>query len=383
MKDNDTIVHLVTPYLFHTGSWIYSQIKNINKFQSVVFTYSKENLDVFPHDEVVSFDEFPIKYRIFAKIHRKIFGDHYGIYFREYLNKYKPVLLHAHQGQEGTRWLNFSRENKIPLVTSFYGMDVSKLGRIPYWQKRYKELFQYGTIFLAEGNNLKNQLIALGCPTYKIIVQHLGVSVDSYSQKKNYINNNSQITVLQVSSFREKKGIIYSLQAVAKVIEKNKNVIFKIIGDGDQKIKTTYNALVEQLQIKRNVKFLGIKSHAEMIKIMLDADIFIHPSVTASDGDNEGGAPVSIIEASAIGLPIVTTNHADIPEVVVNNKTGLLSDEKNIDDLASSLVRLTKSHKLRKSLGEAGVAHISANYNLPIQIRKLEEIYRIVIGEKA
>lgn len=381
MKDNGTIVHLVTPYLFHTGSWIYSQIKNISKFRCVVFTYCKENLDVFPYNKVVSFDEFSITRRILTKFYRKVAGDHYGLYFKSYSDKYKPVLFHAHLGQEGARWLNFSRRNTIPLITSFYGMDVSKLGKIPYWQKRYKKLFQYGALFLAEGNNLKKQLVDLGCPENKVVIQHLGVDVAYYPKKINYSNSSSPINILQVSSFREKKGIIYSLQAIAKVIETNKNVFFKIIGDGDLKTKANYNVLVEELQIKEYVKFVGIKSHNEMISEMFDADIFIHPSVTASDGDNEGGAPVSIIEASAIGLPVVATNHADIPEVIINNKTGLLSDEKNIDDLTFSLLELTRDHKLRKSLGEAGVAHISANYNLPIQIRKLEEIYRIVISE--
>jgi len=299
------------------------------------------------------------------------------------LDDYKPVLFHAHQGQEGARWLNFATENNIPIITSFYGMDVSKLGKIPYWHKRFTELFQRGKLFLAEGNHLKKQLIELGCPHEKIIVQHLGVAVDAYPKKKNYTSDDSRITVLQVASFREKKGIIYSLQAVAEAVKLNKNIIFKIIGDGDIKTKTAYNSLVEQIQIKAHVEFLGIKSHAEMIKEMTAADMFIHPSVTALDGDNEGGAPVCIIEASAIGLPIVSTFHADIPEVVLNDKTGFLSAEKNVDGLARSILTLADDHKLREIFGTAGIAHIREHYNLQVQIKKLEEIYRLCGDENS
>jgi colanic acid/amylovoran biosynthesis glycosyltransferase len=108
---------------------------------------------------------------------------------------------------------------------------------------------------------------------------------------------------------------------------------------------------------------------------MSSADIFLHPSVTGQDGDNEGGAPVCIIEASAVGLPVVSTLHADIPEVVIDEQTGFLVPERNSMLLAERIIRLIENPQLRMDFGKCGRTHIFKNYNLNTQLRNLENIY--------
>jgi colanic acid/amylovoran biosynthesis glycosyltransferase len=117
-----------------------------------------------------------------------------------------------------------------------------------------------------------------------------------------------------------------------------------------------------------------------MIEKLLDCDIFLHPSVTASDGDNEGGAPISVMEASAMGLPVVSTLHADIPEVIVHNKTGLLSEEKHSPEICSDLLELINSEEKRINFGIEGRKHIKENFNLANQVQKLSNIYHSLIG---
>jgi colanic acid/amylovoran biosynthesis glycosyltransferase len=378
MRNNspEKIVHLITPYLFYTGSWVYSQLIGVKKFSNIVFTQRKENLQLFPFQEVFSPEDFGYFKKVTNKIYRRI-TDNYGLYFNKITRSINPRLFHAHFGFEAARWLAFVKKSGIPLITTFYGLDVSQFGKLDEWKQRYKILFDYGTTFLAEGTFLKKQLVELGCPADKVIIQHLGVPVAKYPSKQHEKkSNHSHTVILQVSSFREKKGIEYSLEAIAQVVKVAPNIEFRLIGRGDSvQADRAISSIIERLGIAPYVKLLGGRSHQETIQEMFEADIFLHPSVTASNGDNEGGAPVSVIEASAVGLPVVSTIHADIPEVVRNGKTGWLVPERNSNLLAEKLLELINLPEQRKSFGRLGREYVSSEYDLSIQIRKLEEIY--------
>jgi colanic acid/amylovoran biosynthesis glycosyltransferase len=380
-KKMPSVVHLVTPYLFHTGPWIYSQVIGLKRFRSIVFTQRKENLDQFPFIEVYSPEDFSLIKKFFNRVYRKAF-DRYGMFFDKFCETLKPQLFQAHFGFEAARWLNFLEKTGVPLVTTFYGQDVSKLGRVPKWQKRYARLFDYGVAVLAEGTHLKSQLINIGCPERKIFVQHLGVELNKYPQKPNEGKERRERTIiLQVSSFREKKGIEYSLEAISRVRERIPAIEYRLIGWGDDdKSSQAVLSLIRKLRLSDCVKLLGIMRHDAMIEEMLAADIFLHPSITALDGDNEGGAPVCVIEASAMGLPIVSTIHADIPEVVIDQKSGFLAPERDSAALAEHIVNLVENPQLRAEFGRAGRRHISQEYDLGVQLEKLEEIYFDLLG---
>jgi colanic acid/amylovoran biosynthesis glycosyltransferase len=380
MLDNK-VIHLVTPYLFHTGSWVYSQIKGLSTFEHYVFTQRSENLEQFPLENIYAANDLLSVKKLINKVYRRL-TDRYGLFYEAYMNKISPALLHAHMGYEAARWLKFVKKTNIPLITTFYGQDVSQLGRIEKWRRRYQELFEYGTKFLAEGSYLKKQLVDLGCPAEKVIVQHLGVSVESYTPKE--IDHNSvKRTILQVSTFREKKGIEYSLEAIAMIRESRPDVIFKLIGRGDnEEADNKIKSLVKKLHLEKNVELLGAQPYKKTLEEMSKCDIFLHPSVTASNGDNEGGAPVGLIEASALGLPVVATLHADIPEVIINNKSGFLVEERNSEALAAKLLELLSNSAKMKEFGQKGREHVMSNYNLLVQINKLTGIYENIINGK-
>jgi len=97
--------------------------------------------------------------------------------------------------------------------------------------------------------------------------------------------------------------------------------------------------------------------------------------VHAADGDSEGGTPVSIIEASASGLPILSTTHCDIPEVVLDGESGYLVPERDSDALAERLIHLCKNSHLWQKMGRAGREHVEKNYDVKRQVAKLEEVY--------
>lgn len=178
----------------------------------------------------------------------------------------------------------------------------------------------------------------------------------------------------------KKKGIEYSLEAISILKKRNYNIEFRLIGAGDnQESEDNLRRIVKQLKIEDVVKFIGKKAHKETIAEMNKSDIFLHPSVTAKDGDNEGGAPVGIIEASAVGLPVVSTLHADIPEVIVNNRTGYLVEERNSKALADKIVELMNNQEKNSAFGKAGREHIINEYDINILMSKLKNIYMSLV----
>jgi colanic acid/amylovoran biosynthesis glycosyltransferase len=106
--------------------------------------------------------------------------------------------------------------------------------------------------------------------------------------------------------------------------------------------------------------------------------VFLSPSVTASDGDTEGGAPVSIIEMAASGMPIVTTRHCDIPAVVIDGVTGLLADERDVDGLVQRLGWLVDNRDRWRPMLDAGRMHVEEHFDAVKQGESLAGIYRQV-----
>lgn len=382
MSKKPVVVHVINPYLFHTGSWIYSQLTGLRDVANVVFTYKRENIEQFPFNPIYCYKDFRKIEKICNRLYRLYMGDNSGLFFSRYIKKHSPRLIHAHMGYEAAKWCHFAEKMKLPLISTFYGQDVSKLGKIPYWYKRYQKLFNYGDIFLAEGSNLKRQLVELGCDEKKVIVQHLGVNLEDYNTKDySQITENKKIVILQVSTFREKKGIEYSLEAISILKQRFDNIEFRLIGGGDNnEAEQRLISLINKFNISDIVKMLGIKTHKKTLEEMYNSDIFLHPSVTAVDGDNEGGAPVGVIEASAMALPVVSTLHADIPEVIINNETGFLANERDAVGVANKLDELIRDKQLRQKFGEKGRIHVSQNYNLKIQLEKLDKIYQDLIN---
>ena len=179
--------------------------------------------------------------------------------------------------------------------------------------------------------------------------------------------------VLTYAAFREKKGLIYALRAFQKVCELYPEVRMRMIGDG--LLRGEIEAEIGRLGLGDRVMLLGMQSHKASLGELGRAAVLLYPSVTASDGDTEGGAPVGLIEAMASGVPVVSSIHADIPHVVRDGECGLLFSEKDVAGLAEGLDLLLGSAERRAEMGREGRKHVEVHHNLRRQGEHLEEIY--------
>ena len=223
------VAHSANPYLPATATWIYDQIRALKRYRPIVLTQMRQNLDRFPIDPVLSAEDIPPIRRTTLRLTRKMRGTYAG--YENWLHEHNAALIHAHFGQEGYRCLSAKQRTGIPLITTFYGLDVSALPR----QKKMAKNATNGSLpkaisFSFEGPFMGEQLIALGCPANRVIVQHLGVDLDKIPFRTDPTPEHP--IVLTYSVFREKKGLKYALQAYAKIAEKYPDAQLRMIGDG-------------------------------------------------------------------------------------------------------------------------------------------------------
>ena len=377
-----TVVHyLDSPFLNITENWIYSQIINLKNYNPIVYCHGTKNLNSFPVETIRSFDQKNRFFRIGNKIRKRILG--YNPFFDSYLKRDRPQIVHAHYGVSGYDFLSYKKRLKIPLITTFYGYDVNMLPMLdPRWRIRYQQLFLKGDLFLTEGNFMKSCLVKLGCEEKKVVVQHLGVDLERIRFEPRTYKEGEELKILISGSFREKKGIPYAIEAIGIFGRKHPGVKIKvtILGDSagqprEEREKKWIFEKIREFGLGEVVRHLGYQPHAVFVEELYKNHIFLSPSVTSSDGDTEGGAPVSIIEASASGMPVISTFHCDIPEVIINDQTGYLVHERDVNSLIGKMELLLKNVSLWGKIGRAARRHIEGKYDLKKQIEAQERIY--------
>jgi colanic acid/amylovoran biosynthesis glycosyltransferase len=225
-------------------------------------------------------------------------------------------------------------------------------------------------------------LLDLGCPKQKVRVHHLGVEVDRIPFRFRTWDRRDPLRVLIAASFREKKGIPYALEALGH-LHAEVSLEITIVGDaspesGSESEKGKILATIEKYCLQTKVRMLGYQPHSSLLEEVLKHHLFISPSVTADDGDTEGGAPVTLIEAAATGMPIISTTHCDIPEVISHGVSGLLAEERDVEGLITYLKWLIHHTDHWKGMGKAGRKRVETEYNARMQGEELACIYREV-----
>ena len=222
---------------------------------------------------------------------------------------------------------------------------------------------------------MRQRLIELGCAPEKAFVQHLGVDPRRIPFAPRMAPEGGPTRILMAASFREKKGLIYGLEAFARLAQRRRGQVqLTIIGDGP--LKPELRELATKMKVMPFIRWLGYQPREVFLREAAACHLFLSPSVVASDGDTEGGAPVSIIEAQATGMPILATTHADIPEVTRPGVSAFLVPERDVDALEERLEYMLDHPERWAEMGMASRAHVQAEFDSLIQGKRLEGLYR-------
>ena len=272
-----------------------------------------------------------------------------------FLTKGPYKIIHCHFGPSGNFGLYLRDIGAIDgkIITSFHGYDLTS-----YLEQKgdhiYNKLFERGDLFLPISDHWKDKLIEMGCGEDKIAVHRMGVDIDKFHFYPS----------------------LYAIQTIVKTHEKYGRIKYKIIGDGP--LRDFLVKMVDELGANKYIKFLGWKKQDEIIEEMRLSHIFLAPSVTSKDGDQEG-IPVVLMEAMAMGLVVISTYHSGIPELIEDGKTGFLSKERDVDELNKKIENvLLYPQKLRK-MQELGRSIVEEKFNIIKLNDRLDGIYRDLI----
>jgi colanic acid/amylovoran biosynthesis glycosyltransferase len=258
------------------------------------------------------------------------------------------------------------------LISTFRGSDISKF--LPRWGEQvYQELFKETDFFLANCEFFKNKAVALGCDTNKIHVHGSGIDCSKFFFQERYFPQDGKIRVATTGRLVEKKGIEYVIKAIAKVAQTYPNIEYNVIGDGD--LKEHFEKLSTELNVSHIVNLLGWKQQKEIVEILDTCHIFVAPSVTGADGNQD--APVNTLkEAMAMGLPVISTLHGGIPELVEDGISGFLVPERDADAIAQKLTYLIQHSQDWQKMGKAGRKRVEENYDMTKLNDELVAIYQ-------
>ncbi len=166
------------------------------------------------------------------------------------------------------------------------------------------------------------------------------------------------------------KGYDLLIEALHILKSEFSNFHVKIAGDGPY--RKLIEEMIEKYSLKSNIKILGELHYNEIPDFLNSIDIYIQPSVSE-------GSPITIKEAMAAGLPILTSSAGGIPEVIKNNKTGLIFENRNVDHLKRKLVKIINmSFAQKREMGIEARKEVVKNYGIDKTAEKLADNYKMV-----
>ncbi|MGH9389080.1 MAG: glycosyltransferase [Vicinamibacteria bacterium] len=299
-------------------------------------------------------------------------------------------LIHAYFGPVGWRMLAMKRKLGLPLVVTFLGDEIAPTlapwwwwwirsgSEAPNWPERLNELLAGADLFLVEGPFIRQRLIDLGCPPEKVQVQRIAIPVGRMPFPTKRERSDGKTVILFAGRFCEQKGILYALEAVKEIWGKRQDIEFRLIGDEkltDGRYAARIYAFVREHRLQKCVRLLGFLNHTDYLREMRRGDIFVHPSIVDDNGVSEGGAPTTILEAQALGLPIVSTYHCDIPNVTLPDESALLVPERDSKAVADAIGRLLDDPEKREKMGRAGRQYMLRSHNIDTEAPVLEGRY--------
>jgi colanic acid/amylovoran biosynthesis glycosyltransferase len=294
------------------------------------------------------------------------------------LSKTGARLLHIYFGQIAVHLLPLIRTWERPSIVSFHGADVLVDMNKPAYREATQQMLNAVNLVLVRSESLRRAVIHLGCDEAKIEVQRTGIPLDEFPfRERNFVSAATEWRFVQAGRLIEKKGLPVTLRAFALFQRQYPNAKLTIAGEGP--LLGQLQNLARDLNIDGRVSFTGFISQEQLREIYYASHLFLHPSQTGRDGNQEG-IPNSMLEAMASGLPVFATAHGGIPEAIENGVSGVLVPEGDHEKLAVTLLDAANDLGFLSRIARNGAEIVRKNFDLREQARRLEEIYLRIMG---
>lgn len=282
----------------------------------------------------------------------------------------------AEYGETGVQLIPAIERSKIPLIVHFHGYDASVDAVLEEHRETYPQMFRIACAIVAVSKAMKQKLLELGAPPEKTYYNPYGVDCDRFAAGD---PASAPPILIAVGRFTEKKAPHVTISAFAKAFSECTHARLRMIGDGP--LLADCKVLAKELGVNEAITFLGAQPHSVIEREMRSARCFVQHSVRAASGDCEG-TPLSILEAGATGLPVVSTRHGGISDVVTEGETGFLVDEGDEVAMAKHMIALIKQRDLAGNMGAAARRHICENFSKSERITGLWRIIQSCLTDR-
>ncbi len=310
---------------------------------------------------------------------------------RKIIKEFKPDIVHTHAAKAGTVGRLAAFHEKVPVVLHTFHGHVFHSYFNPLKTKIFLHIERYlankSSAIIAISEIQKNELVNEYklCQSDKITVVPLGFNLDRFyinraenreSFRTEYQLTDDEIAIGIIGRLVPVKNHELFLNAFKNVLtSSSKKIKAFIIGDGEDRLK------IENWCNQLNLSYTKSKSEYNNQNIIFTSWIkniewaMAGLDIVALTSLNEG-TPVSLIEAQAAAKPIVTTNVGGIMDIVIENKTALLSESNDVDAFAKNLNTLIKNSQLRNDFGLAGEKHVKQKFGYQRLVNDISELYQ-------
>jgi colanic acid/amylovoran biosynthesis glycosyltransferase len=362
---------------------IYRQITGLRRVRPVVIAQKRENPEKFPFDKI-DIVRKPATHFLRRFWFRQVRNKPWQISAREVsaltevLNRENARLLHIFFGHIAVHLLPLIRAWPKPSVVSFHGADVLVDMEKPAYRNATKQMLDAATRVFVRSASLQRAVIELGCEENKIDIVRTGIPLSEFPFRGREFPANGEWRFLQASRLVQKKGLATTLHAFTHFLGHYPRATLTIAGEGP--MREELQELTRKLKIDDRVALPGFLPPEKLRDVYYASHIFLHPSETGSDGNQEG-IPNAMLEAMATGLPVFATDHGGIPEAIESGVSGILVPERDYEALSQALLKAVQDRDLLARLARNGANAVAQKFDQQNQIRRLEEIYLGMVGK--
>ncbi len=335
---------------------------------------------VFPlrKPSVKDYHSLNLFYRVKRKTRNFITHAKYVKFSNEYLDKFNPDVIHCHFGHTAQNLEPILIQRGSPVIVSFYGVDISSGVKDPKNIDLLKKYFEINSLFLVLCSEAKKRLINIGCPEEKIKIWNLPPGIENYPKRARIFDGVTRFLI--AARFVEKKGHKYLLEAYRRLRQKREDVDLTLYGYGPS---DNIERMIEELGLKNKCTLINNQytpKFNEEFRVLLNShDVFLVPSVTAENGDDEGGPALTMILAQSAGLPVICTDFPGSEISLIPDKTGLLCKQNDVESLSNTMEIICSKPQLWKILGSNAHNLVKQEFSLESQEEKLMSIYQGVL----
>lgn len=285
----------------------------------------------------------------------------------------RPDLVHAHYLTTGY----LAAACGVPLAVSAYGFDVSVMARRPLWRRAFRSMSADIGAVLVEGPQMRERVIQLGMAASRVNLVPIAVGHEDLAFTPRPVGDRDP-RILAAGRFVEKKGFELAIGAFARIHSRHPGSRLVVVGSGP--LDARLRSLAAASPARDAIQFVGSLPRAAYLAAVADADLFLAPSITARNGDSEGGAPTTILDAQALGTIVAASTHADIPFLVDDGITGFLGPEGDLDGIVDAIERALASRERWPVIAAAARRQVVERHDDRALSEALKEAYLVALS---